>query len=152
MIEKKKFFVIVPPLSKITVNKKLKCWLSLNYILRFEGLKRSPYSFHLRFSFTIIDIFRIIKKTFWTIVLLFWLYYTTKNTKDLHKVHKVSLIDYTLFLWDFQLVTFHFQLVWALPCAIVFCPFGSLTHPLPFSFSKEKGDTRTSFFPIVPPL
>jgi hypothetical protein len=38
-----------------------------------------------------------------------------------------------------------------LPCAIVFCPFGALTHPLSFSFEKEKGDTKNfliQFFPF----
>jgi hypothetical protein len=38
----------------------------------------------------------------------------------------------------------------ALPCAIVFCPFGALTHPLPFSFEKEKGDTKNFLIQLFP--
>jgi hypothetical protein len=49
------------------------------------------------------------------------------------------------------------EMVWiyfhrALSCAIVFCPFGALTHPLPFSFEKEKGDTKISSYNCSPSL
>jgi len=50
-------------LSKITVNKKLNHWLSMNQTLKFDGLKRhSPISFLSSYFIAIIDIFHIISK------------------------------------------------------------------------------------------
>jgi len=74
---------------------------------------QSPPIFSSLLFIAIIDIFHVVSKNILDNSDCSELYYTTKNTKNLHKVHKVSLIDYTLFPWDFQLVTFHFQLMWA---------------------------------------
>jgi len=84
-------------LSKITVNKKLNHWLSLNQSLKFEGLKKhSPFSFLFPHFIAIIDIFHIISKNildnsdflynfkkyfgqYWLMVILFVFYFLESN-------------------------------------------------------------------------